>query len=60
MEIKFELKFDANIVFKVKIPENDELDLETSMPVQKYPTKPLHKISAPQAHVFLAGKFFIV
>ena len=27
---------------------------------QKYPTKPLHKISAPQAHVFLAGKFFIV
>ena len=34
MEIKFELKFDANIVFKVKIPENDELDLETSMPVE--------------------------
>ena len=27
---------------------------------QKYPTKPLHKISAPQAHVFLAGKFLIV
>ena len=27
---------------------------------QKYPTKPLHKTSAPQAHVFLAGKFFIV
>ena len=34
--------------------------LTLSMKVQRYPTKPLHKISAPQAHVFLAGKFFIV